>query len=61
MQKLGIIDDIGFWFEARILRNRIAHPYIADRLENLYEEFYEKSKAVFKTIGRIERYLNKVA
>lgn len=57
MQKLNIIDDIDFWFEARTLRNRIAHTYIREELKDIYEEIYKKSKIIFKTFKRIENYL----
>ncbi|MEW5766358.1 MAG: nucleotidyltransferase substrate binding protein [bacterium] len=59
MQKIEIIDDVDFWFEARILRNKIAHAYITEELKDLYNEIYERSKVVFETLKRIEMYLAK--
>lgn len=59
MQKIKIINDIDFWFEARILRNKIAHTYITEQLKDLYDEVYKKSKTIFKTLKNIERYLAK--
>lgn len=53
MQKINIIDDINFWLEARILRNKIAHTYISAELKDLYNEVVEKSKTIFKTLNRI--------
>ncbi len=57
MQKLNITDDINFWIEARGLRNKIAHTYITEELKDLYNEILKKSKAIFKTLERIEEYL----
>lgn len=59
MQKINIIDDIDFWLEARILRNKIAHTYISTELKDLYSEVFEKSKTIFKTLERIGKYLKK--
>lgn len=60
MQRLNIVDDIDFWLEARMLRNRIAHTYITKELKDLYNEVYKKSKIIFKTLNMIEKYLGKV-
>ena len=60
MQKLNIIDSIDFRFEARILRNKITHTYIIGKLKDLYDEIFKKSKIVFKTFERIERYLTDI-
>lgn len=57
MQKLNIIGDIDFWLEARTLRNEIAHAYITKRLKDLYYEVYKRSRVIFETIDRIEKYL----
>lgn len=59
MQKINIINSIDFWFEARILRNKIAHTYITEQLRDLYKEICKKSKTIFKTLEIIERYLKK--
>lgn len=60
MQKIKIISDIDFWFEARILRNKIAHTYISEQLKDLYNEVYRKSKTIFETSDMIEKYLSKL-
>jgi uncharacterized protein YlaI len=59
VQKLNLIDDIDFWLESRRLRNRIAHTYINDELKDLYNEVFKKSRIIFKTLDRIEKYLIK--
>lgn len=59
MQRLNIIDDIDFWLEARMIRNKIAHTYITEELKDLYNEVYKKSKIIFKTLNRIEVYVGK--
>ncbi|MBR9690969.1 hypothetical protein GOV08_04770 [Candidatus Woesearchaeota archaeon] len=60
MQKLNIIDSMDFWFEARILRNKITHTYITGKLKDLYNEIFGKSKIIFKTLEGIERYLTNI-
>jgi len=60
MQKLNIIDDIDFWFDARILRNKISHTYVSEELKDLYTEIYNRSKMIFDTLKRIEKYLEKI-
>ncbi|MEW6380374.1 MAG: hypothetical protein AB1611_12310 [bacterium] len=57
MQKMGLIDDIGFWLEARLLRNKIAHVYLPEQLEDIYNEIVNKSRTIFESLGRIEKYL----
>ena len=60
VQKLNLIDDIDFWLESRRLRNRIAHTYVTDELKDLYNEVLKKSRIIFKTSDRIEKYLAKI-
>ncbi|MEW6684733.1 MAG: hypothetical protein AB1393_00820 [Candidatus Edwardsbacteria bacterium] len=60
MQKLNIVDDIEFWFEARMLRNKIAQTYITKKLKDLYNEVFKRSRIIFRTFKRIEKYLTKV-
>ena len=59
MQKINLIDDVDFWLEARRLRNKIAHTYITVELKDLYNEVCKKSKIIFKTLNKIEAYLEK--
>lgn len=59
MQRLNIVDDIDFWIEARLLRNKIAHIYIPEELEDIYNEIFKKSRAIFETLERTEKYLTK--
>ncbi|MFH1258625.1 MAG: nucleotidyltransferase substrate binding protein [Elusimicrobiota bacterium] len=57
MRKINIIDDLDFWFEARMLRNKIAHTYIVEEQKSLYNEIYKRSQIIFETITRVEKYL----
>ncbi|MFH1096613.1 MAG: hypothetical protein V1749_03830 [Candidatus Desantisbacteria bacterium] len=60
MQKLNFIDNIDFWFESRLLRNRIAHTYITEELKDIYNEIFKKSQTIFETLDKIEGYLIKI-
>lgn len=57
MRKLRIVDDIDFWIEARLLRNKIAHTYMPDEFKDIYNDIFKKSKIIFETISAIEKYL----
>lgn len=57
MQKIELIDDIDFWIESRLLRNKIAHSYLPEQLKDIYNEVINKSKKIFKYVKRIEEYL----
>lgn len=59
MQKLRIVDDINFWFEARELRGKIAHTYLPKELKDIYEEIRKKTKTVERCIIKLEKYLVK--
>lgn len=61
IQKLRLIDNVDFWMEARILRNKIAHTYVSEKLNELYDEVRMKSKIIFKTLKKIQTYLEKAA
>lgn len=61
MQKLNIVDDIEFWLEARMLRNKIAHTYITKELKDLYNEVFKKSKIIFSTFKKIEKRFHSVS
>ncbi|MBI4680820.1 MAG: hypothetical protein HY753_06375 [Nitrospirae bacterium] len=60
MQKLNIIDRIDFWLESRMLRNKIAHTYITAQLKDLYNEVYNRSKVISKTLNKIKKYIAKI-
>lgn len=58
IQKLGLIDDIDFWIETRLLINRIAHAYPPEQLKCIYDEIMNKSTAIFACMTKIEKYFN---
>lgn len=57
MQKIDLTDDIEFWMEARLLRNKRAYAYLPEQLKDIYDEIVNKSQTVFDSLERIERYL----
>jgi hypothetical protein len=57
MQKLGIIDSIDFWIEARLLRNKVAHDYLPEQLKGIYLEIYNKSKLLMKYMNNVEKLI----
>jgi uncharacterized protein YutE (UPF0331/DUF86 family) len=57
MQKLEIIEDIDFWMDARLLRNKIAHAYLPAEIKDIYQEIFDSSKKIFTTIEQIKKYL----
>ncbi|MFC1566276.1 hypothetical protein ACFL4A_00375 [bacterium] len=58
MQKLEFIDDIEFWMQARLLRNKIAYAYLPEQLKEIYSEIIEQSKIIFKTMNKLEEYFS---
>ena len=58
MQKLEIIDDIDFWMEARLLRNKIAHAYLPEEIRDIYKEIFSSSIKIFTTIDGIKTFLS---
>jgi hypothetical protein len=60
MQRLNLIDDIDFWMEARLLRNKIAHSYLPEQLKDLYNEVINRSKKIFEYVNRTEKYVEKI-
>lgn len=61
MQKIKLVDDIDFWLEARLLRNKIAHTYVKEELKDLYGKVIVSSKIILKTVGKIKKYIEHVA
>lgn len=59
MQKLKLIDAVDFWMQARILRNKIAHTYVTEKLKDLYDEVKKKSGTIFTTQKRLRKYIEK--
>jgi uncharacterized protein YutE (UPF0331/DUF86 family) len=59
MQKIEVIDDLDFWMEARLLRNKIAHAYLPDAIKEIYQEIFDNSKNIFITIKRIKKYFER--
>jgi len=60
IQKLKLIDNIDFWIEARLLRNKVAHDYLPEQLKDIYQEIYKKSKSMMKYMDNIEAYIRTV-
>lgn len=56
MQKLNLIDNIDFWMEARLLRNKIAHAYLPEQLKDIYKEIIKKSITIFDCANKVEKY-----
>lgn len=56
VQKLGLIDSLDFWMEARLLRNKIAHAYLPEQLKDIYEEIIGKAGIIFQSIDKIEKF-----
>lgn len=57
MQKIEIVDEIDFWKEARLLRNKVAHAYLPDEIKDIYQKIFDSSQKIFATIERIKVYL----
>jgi hypothetical protein len=57
MQQIEIIEDLDFWMEARLLRNKIAHAYLPEEIKDIYQEIFDSSKTIFTTIERMRKYL----
>jgi hypothetical protein len=60
IQKINLIDDIDFWIESRLLRNKIAHTYLPEKIKDMYDEIHTKSKKIFKYLNHIEKYLESI-
>jgi hypothetical protein len=57
IQKLGIVDNIDFWIQARLLRNKVAHDYLPEQLKEIYQEIYKNSKTLMKHMNNIEKFM----
>lgn len=53
MEKLRLVDEVGYWMEARLLRNKIAHAYLPEKLVEIYGEMREKSQMLVETLERV--------
>ena len=60
MQKIEVIDGIDFWIEARLLRNKISHPYLPEQLQEMYQEIVKKAKVIEMTVSNLEDYISKL-
>ena len=60
MQKIKLVDNIEFWMEARLLRNKIAHAYLPQELKDIYDEITNKSHVVFESFKKIEKHIKKL-
>lgn len=58
MQKIEIIDNIDFWMNARLLRNKISHSYDEDEEKKIYDEIKISSNTIIETIKLLSKYLN---
>lgn len=55
--KRGLVGDVEILRELKDLRNEVAHEYLVDDLEALYEEIYKATPILFMILDRLEAYL----
>lgn len=55
--KRGLVDDVEILRELKDLRNEVAHEYVIDDLDALYEEIYQATPILFVILDRLEEYL----
>jgi uncharacterized protein YutE (UPF0331/DUF86 family) len=55
--KRGFVDDVEVLRDLKDLRNEVAHEYVIDDLNRLYEEIYESTPVLLKILERAETYL----
>jgi len=58
-QKLGIIKEIDFWMEVRLLGNKIIHAYLPEDIKEIYQSIFEAASEIFATIDRLNGYFSK--
>ena len=51
-EKLGLIHDVNEWLDFRAVRNRIAHEYLDDQLEDLFKYIHKSTPIVIREIKR---------
>jgi hypothetical protein len=55
--KRGLVDDVEILRELKDLRNEVAHEYVVDDLDALYEEIYRATPRLFEILDRLDKYL----
>jgi len=60
IEKTGIVEDTEQWFDARDLRNKIAHSYDPDELEKIFPLIQSSSLMILKSCKRAEIFLKKI-
>jgi len=58
LQRAGFVDEPEFWFFSRLLRNKIAHAYLPEELEEIYTQIVETG---FQILEKIEQIKKKIA
>jgi len=55
IEKLNLVDT-GNYMEARILRNKVVHAYLPEKLEEIYSSIYRFSMMFLKDFEKIKKY-----
>ncbi|WP_037919643.1 hypothetical protein [Sulfurihydrogenibium subterraneum] len=57
IEKLGIINNLEDYMEAKLLRNKVVHAYLPEKLEEIYETIAKLSSIFLQDFDKIKKYV----
>lgn len=57
MEKIGIINNLEDYMEAKLLRNKVVYAYLPEKLEEIYSTVEKLSKILLQDFDKIEKYI----
>ena len=57
IEKLGIINNLEDYMEAKLLRNKVVHAYLPEKLEKIYETIAKLSSIFLQDFDKIKKYV----
>lgn len=56
MEKLGLIENLEAYMEAKLLRNKVVHAYLPEKLQEIYESIEKFGKILLKDFEKIRKF-----
>jgi uncharacterized protein YutE (UPF0331/DUF86 family) len=58
-EKKELIESADIFVEIRIVRNQVAHEYIQDEIQELFEKVLEYTPHLMDSVNRVKKYCRK--
>lgn len=56
MEKVGLIENLELYMEIKVLRNKVVHAYLPEKLQEIYESIKNFGEILLKDFEKIKKF-----